>query len=164
MALSYTLRLVFLVAVSMGLLQVVFELLLWASAPGILRVLPTFSLRQRERALYLVQFLPFCRGAASARDCSVSRNMSRTRRISRLRESAGSVFCWLLDSRCGGEPDSSPEFASWFARRSLAAPADARTRASRLCTAGRRSSWSRDQTLASRWSASCAHLSSSRNR
>jgi beta-lactamase regulating signal transducer with metallopeptidase domain len=58
MALSYALRLVCVVAVSFGLLQVAFELLLWAAAPVVLRLLPSLSLRFRERTLYLVQLTP----------------------------------------------------------------------------------------------------------
>jgi beta-lactamase regulating signal transducer with metallopeptidase domain len=58
MALSYALRLVCVVAVSLGLLQVVLELLLWAAAPLVLRLLPSLSLRYRERTLFLVQLTP----------------------------------------------------------------------------------------------------------
>jgi beta-lactamase regulating signal transducer with metallopeptidase domain len=58
MALSYALRLGCVIAISLGLLQVAFELLLWLAAPAVQRLLPNLSLRSRERALYLVQFLP----------------------------------------------------------------------------------------------------------
>jgi len=58
MILSYPMRLACLVAVSMGLLQIGFELALWLCAPVMLRVVRTLPLRQRERLLYAVQLLP----------------------------------------------------------------------------------------------------------
>jgi len=58
MALSYPLRLACLVAVSVGLLQIGFELLIWAASPVVLRVLGAVSLRRRERALYGLQLAP----------------------------------------------------------------------------------------------------------
>jgi len=58
MALSYPLRLACLVAVSVGLLQIVFELMIWAASPVVLRVLGAVSLRRRERALYVLQLAP----------------------------------------------------------------------------------------------------------
>jgi len=59
MAISYPLRLACLIAVSMGLLQVGIEVLLWMAAPGILRLVRSVTVRQRERALYTIQLLPF---------------------------------------------------------------------------------------------------------
>jgi len=58
MILSYPMRLVCLTAVSLGLLQIGFELALWAVAPGILRGLRNVPLRHRERMLFAVQVLP----------------------------------------------------------------------------------------------------------
>ncbi len=58
MALSYALRLGCVIAVSFGLLQVALELLLWAVAPFVLRLLPSLSLRYGERTLFLIQLFP----------------------------------------------------------------------------------------------------------
>jgi beta-lactamase regulating signal transducer with metallopeptidase domain len=58
MTLSYSLRLACLAIVSVGLLQIIFEVLLWFSAPCMLRLLRFLSLRHRERALYSLQVLP----------------------------------------------------------------------------------------------------------
>ncbi len=59
MALSYSLRLVCLIVVSAGLLQVALEILLWIGSPLLLRFLAILPIRQRERALYLVRLAPF---------------------------------------------------------------------------------------------------------
>ena len=59
MALSYSLRLVCLIVVSAGLLQLAFELLLWIGSPLVLRVLTSLPIRQLERALYLARITPF---------------------------------------------------------------------------------------------------------
>jgi len=58
MALSYSLRLACLIAVSVGLLQTMLELLLWVSGPAILRLLRALPLRRQERLLYAVQLAP----------------------------------------------------------------------------------------------------------
>lgn len=58
MALSYPLRLACLIAVSVGLLQTMFELLLWVAAPVILRLLRALPLRRQERLLYGIQLAP----------------------------------------------------------------------------------------------------------
>jgi hypothetical protein len=59
MALSYSLRLVCLIVVSAGLLQLALELLFWIGSPLLLRLLASLPIRQRERALYLVRLAPF---------------------------------------------------------------------------------------------------------
>jgi hypothetical protein len=59
MALSYPLRLVCVLAISVGLLHLAFELFLAGAAPLLLRLLPSLSLRRRERLLYLAQLAPF---------------------------------------------------------------------------------------------------------
>jgi len=59
MSLSYAERLACVVALSLGLLQLAAELLLRIAAPFLLRLFGTFSVRQRERALYIVQLIPF---------------------------------------------------------------------------------------------------------
>jgi hypothetical protein len=58
MVLSYSLRVTCLIGVTLALLQVTTEMLLWASAPVVLRVVQSLPLRQRERTLYVVQLLP----------------------------------------------------------------------------------------------------------
>jgi len=58
MVLSYSLRVTCLIGVTLALLQVTAEMLLWIGAPIILRTVQTLPLRQRERMLYLVQLLP----------------------------------------------------------------------------------------------------------
>jgi hypothetical protein len=58
MALSYSFRLACLIAASLGLLQIAFELLLAAAAPVVLRLAAAHPLRQRERVLYGVQLTP----------------------------------------------------------------------------------------------------------
>ena len=64
MILSYPMRLACLAAVSMGLLQIGFELSLWLVAPAILRALRSVPLRHRERMLYALQLFPFVLAAA----------------------------------------------------------------------------------------------------
>jgi hypothetical protein len=59
MALSYSFRLVCLIVVSAGLLQLAFESLFWIGSPLLLRLLASLPVRQRERALYLVRLAPF---------------------------------------------------------------------------------------------------------
>jgi hypothetical protein len=59
MALSYSLRLVCLIVVSAGLLQLVLELLLWIGSPLLLRFFASLPIRRRERALYVVRLAPF---------------------------------------------------------------------------------------------------------
>ena len=59
MELTYAARLACLVAVSMGLLQVSVEGLLWACSSVVVRLLQGLPLRHRERSLYVVQLLPF---------------------------------------------------------------------------------------------------------
>jgi beta-lactamase regulating signal transducer with metallopeptidase domain len=59
MALSYSLRLVCLIVVSAGLLQLAFELLFWIGSPLLLWLLASLPIRQRERALYLARLAPF---------------------------------------------------------------------------------------------------------
>jgi hypothetical protein len=59
MALSYSLRLVCLIVVSAGLLQLALELLLWIGSPLLLRLLAFQPIRQQERALYLARLAPF---------------------------------------------------------------------------------------------------------
>jgi hypothetical protein len=59
MALSYPLRLVCLILVSAGLLQLALELLLWIGSPFLLRLFASLSIRQREGALYLARLAPF---------------------------------------------------------------------------------------------------------
>jgi hypothetical protein len=58
MALSYSLRMLCLIAVSTGLIQIAVEALLWMSAPCILRFLDDLPVRTRERMLYLVHVAP----------------------------------------------------------------------------------------------------------
>ena len=58
MLLSYSLRVTCLIGVTLAILQVTLEMLLWIGAPIILRVVNSLPLRQRERTLYLVQLLP----------------------------------------------------------------------------------------------------------
>jgi hypothetical protein len=58
MVISYSLRVTCLIGVTVALLQVTMELLLWIGAPVVLRVIQSLPLRQRERTLYLVQLLP----------------------------------------------------------------------------------------------------------
>jgi len=58
MELSYPLRLMCLIAVSMAVLQILFELLLWLAAPPILRAVRSLPLRGQERVLYLLHFVP----------------------------------------------------------------------------------------------------------
>jgi len=58
MILSYPMRLACLVVVSMGLLQLGFELAIWVCGPAILRMARAMPLRHRERTLYLAQLLP----------------------------------------------------------------------------------------------------------
>jgi beta-lactamase regulating signal transducer with metallopeptidase domain len=59
MALPYSLRLACLVITSAGILQVAIELLLWAGAPTVLRLMRGFSVRSQERILFLLQTSPF---------------------------------------------------------------------------------------------------------
>ena len=59
MALSYPLRLVCLILVSAGLLQLALEFLLWIGSPLLLRLLTSLPIRQRERALYVARIVPF---------------------------------------------------------------------------------------------------------
>jgi hypothetical protein len=59
MALSYSLRLVCLILVSAGLLQLVLEFLLWIGSPLLLRLLGSLPIRQQERVLYLARVAPF---------------------------------------------------------------------------------------------------------
>jgi hypothetical protein len=59
MALSYSLRLVCLIVVSAGLLQLALELLLWIGSPLLLRLMTSLPVRRRERTLYLVRLMPF---------------------------------------------------------------------------------------------------------
>jgi beta-lactamase regulating signal transducer with metallopeptidase domain len=59
MALSYPLRLVCLILVSAGLLQLALELLLWIGSPLLLRIFATLQIRQRERAFYFARVAPF---------------------------------------------------------------------------------------------------------
>jgi hypothetical protein len=59
MSLSYSLRLLCLVIVSAGLLQIGLELLFWICAPLLLRLLSSLPVRQRERSLYMVHLAPF---------------------------------------------------------------------------------------------------------
>ena len=59
MALSYPLRLVCLILVSAGLLQMALELLLWIGSPLLLRVFASLRIRQREGALYFARVAPF---------------------------------------------------------------------------------------------------------
>jgi hypothetical protein len=59
MALSYSLRLVCLIVVSAGLLQLALELLLWIGSPLLLRFFASLPIRRRERALYVVRVAPF---------------------------------------------------------------------------------------------------------
>ncbi len=58
MALSYSLRLICLVVVSVGLLQLAIEILLWIGSPLLLRLLASLPVRQRERTLYLIRLAP----------------------------------------------------------------------------------------------------------
>lgn len=58
MELSYPLRLACLIAVSMAVLQILFEFLFWLAASPILRAVRSLTLRGQERALYLLQFVP----------------------------------------------------------------------------------------------------------
>jgi beta-lactamase regulating signal transducer with metallopeptidase domain len=58
MSLSYSLRLVCVIGVSIGLLQILFEVVLWAAAPMLLGLLSTLSARVRERLLYAIQVTP----------------------------------------------------------------------------------------------------------
>jgi beta-lactamase regulating signal transducer with metallopeptidase domain len=59
MALSYTLRLVCLIVVSICILHTAFELILWIGSPLLLRRLASLPARQHERLLYLLQLAPF---------------------------------------------------------------------------------------------------------
>ncbi|RSL17286.1 hypothetical protein EDE15_2816 [Edaphobacter aggregans] len=59
MVLSYTLRLACLIVVSIGILQTTLELILWAGAPLLQRLLASLPVRQHERLLYLLQVAPF---------------------------------------------------------------------------------------------------------
>jgi hypothetical protein len=58
MMLSYALRVTSLIGVSLALLQLTIEIVLWIGAPVLLRVMSSLPVRQRERTLYLVQLAP----------------------------------------------------------------------------------------------------------
>jgi hypothetical protein len=58
MIVSYTIRLLCLTLISIGLLQILLELLLWGFSGICLRFVDTISARQRERLLFLVQVVP----------------------------------------------------------------------------------------------------------
>jgi len=71
MELSYPLRLVCLIAVSMAVLQILFELLFWLAASPILRAVRSLTLRRQERVLYLLHFVPFVLSLAITALCWV---------------------------------------------------------------------------------------------
>jgi hypothetical protein len=71
MELSYPLRLVCLIAVSMAVLQILFELLLWLAASPILRAVRSLTLRRQERVLYLLHFVPVALSLAITALCWV---------------------------------------------------------------------------------------------
>ena len=58
MALSYSLRVACVIALSLGLLQVAIELLLVLAAPFVLRFARSLTLRWQERTLFLIQLAP----------------------------------------------------------------------------------------------------------
>jgi hypothetical protein len=58
MAISYLMRMVCVALVAVGMVQVVSELVLWAAARPILRLLGPLSARSRERSLYCLQLTP----------------------------------------------------------------------------------------------------------
>jgi hypothetical protein len=59
MAISYFMRMACVVLVAVGLTQAASELVLWAAAKPIFRLLAPLSARSRERSLYLIQLTPF---------------------------------------------------------------------------------------------------------
>jgi Zn-dependent protease with chaperone function len=59
MAISYSLRMVCVALVALGLIQISMELVFWAAAQLIFRLLAPLSARSRERSLYLIQLTPF---------------------------------------------------------------------------------------------------------
>jgi hypothetical protein len=61
-ALSYNLRFLVLILLTVGFIQAFAEIALWTAAPLILRFLPLLSTRYRERLLYLLQFAPLLTG------------------------------------------------------------------------------------------------------
>jgi beta-lactamase regulating signal transducer with metallopeptidase domain len=61
-ALSYNLRFLVLILLTVGFIQAFAEIALWTAAPLILRYLPLLSTRYRERLLYLLQFAPLLTG------------------------------------------------------------------------------------------------------
>jgi len=71
MELSYPLRLACLIAVSMALLQILFELLFWLAASPILRAVRSLTLRRQERVLYLLHFAPVALSLAITACCWV---------------------------------------------------------------------------------------------
>jgi hypothetical protein len=58
MALSYSLRVACVIALSLGLLQISFEVLLRLASPLVLRLIKSLSLRNQERSLFIVQLTP----------------------------------------------------------------------------------------------------------
>jgi hypothetical protein len=64
MALSYSLRMLCVALVAMGLIQTATELILWAAAKLIFRFLAPLSPRSRERNLFAIQLAPFLLAAA----------------------------------------------------------------------------------------------------
>ena len=76
MALSYPLRLACLIVVSVGLLQTIFELLLWVVAPAILRLVRALPLRRQERLLYAIQLIPTVFALAFTAGCLVPQYVS----------------------------------------------------------------------------------------
>jgi hypothetical protein len=58
MAISYLMRMVCVALVAAGMIQVASELVFWAAAKPIFRLLASLSARSRERSLYLIQLTP----------------------------------------------------------------------------------------------------------
>jgi hypothetical protein len=64
MALSYSLRMICVALVALGLIQTAVEFVLWTAQKLIFRLLASLSARSRERSLFAIQLAPFLLAAA----------------------------------------------------------------------------------------------------
>lgn len=95
MELSYPLRLACLIAVSMAVLQILFELLFWLAASPILRAVRSLTLRRQERVLYLLHFVPVALSLAITACCWVPEYVANETNFAS--EDVGSV-CLIIAS------------------------------------------------------------------